>query len=224
VRFGAVQPRGDDLVAWTSGRELDLPTWAWRVVRALSWSWWSIHGWLDDPLPWPGWVAVSFTALVLVAAGTWSLRSRPAALLVLHSLWLLPLAMVVFGSFDAWLEIARLRGVQGRYLQTGAVTACVLVAAGLASHPVSRRTLPVVPLVATLVALGGAWRALDWFWVRPDPGLPESWWPVPPGTVTALAVALLVVGSVAQVLAWTARPRSTTFTTPVGPSPGVHAS
>jgi 4-amino-4-deoxy-L-arabinose transferase-like glycosyltransferase len=224
VRFGAAQPRGDDLVAWTSGREIDLPTWTWRVVRALSWSWWSIHGWLEDPLPWPGWVAVTVTALVLVGAGTWSLRSQPAALLVLHSLWLLPLAIVVYGSFDAWQEIARLRGVQGRYLQTGAVTACVLVAAGLSSHPVSRRALRVVPLVATLVALGGAWRALDWFWVRSDPGLPESWWPVPPGTVTALAVALLVVGVVAQVLAWTARPRSTTFTTLVGPSPGVHAS
>jgi hypothetical protein len=146
--------------------------------------------------------------------GTWSLRSQPAALLVLHSLWLLPLAMVVYGSFDAWLEIARSRGVQGRYLQTGAVTACVLVAAGLSSHPVSRRALRVVPLVATLVALGGAWRALDWFWVRPDPGLPESWWPVPPGSVTALAVALLVAGVAAEVLVWTAsRPPLTTFTT-----------
>lgn len=198
VRFGAVQPRGDDLVV--SGRELDLPMWTWRVVRALSWSWWSIHGWLENPLPLPGWVAVTLTALVLVGAGTWFLHRRPAALLVLHSLWLLPLAVVVHGAFGAWLEIARLRGVQGRYLQTGAVTACVLVAAGLASHPLTRRALRVVPLVTTLVALGGAWRALGWFWVRPDPGLPESWWPVPSGTVTALATALLVVGAMAQVL------------------------
>lgn len=202
VRYGSLQPKGGNVLAPVA----DIPPLSqWATEFALTWmrTLWVALGWAESRPP--PWLYIGLTALfaTLLLVGSWTLRRCFGAVLLLHLLWLGPLAIVVLGSLQEFLSSGQTRAAQGRYLQTAVVALAVLVAASLTRLG---RGLPLLPPLVAVLAGGGWGYGLYHFW-RPAGGhdavwgrvvAMSSWWP---GGVTWLTVgAGLVAGS--GLLGW----------------------
>ena len=204
VRYGTVQPQGGTATPPVADRP---PLSQWAHDFALTWmrTLWIALGWAENRPPARLTIGLTVLAVVLLLGGTWALRRRLGAALVLHLTWLGPLAIVVLGSYQEFESSGTTRAAQGRYVQTGVVALVVLATAAL-TH--LSRLAPALPVVVLGVAGGGLVFGLDHFW-RPEAGHDPLWGRVlalsswlPGGTTSLLAAATVtvvatVVGSVA---------------------------
>lgn len=211
VRYGAVQPQGGH----SSPPAGDLPPFSqWVDEFALTWmrTLWIALGWAENRPP--AWLYVGLTVLfaVLLLIGSWVLRRQLGVVVLLHLFWLGPLAIVVLGSLQEYLNSGQTRAAQGRYVQTAVVAFAVLVIAALSRLG---RLLSLLPLVVLLLAAGGFGFGLYHFW-RPAIGhdvvwgrvlAMSSWWP---GGMLWLAVGSVIslVSAVLGVLALRATAQS----------------
>ncbi len=193
VRYGQVQPKGT-----TDPPPVDVVPPVSQWVGEFSDIWmrtmWVAIGWAEGTPPRWLYQGATIALAVLVLLGTLALWRRLGLALVLHLLWLGPLAIVALGSYEEFQSSGVTRGAQGRYVQTAVLAFAVLVAAALARL---RPLLPVVPLLVTVAAVGGTGYGLLHFW-RPVPSRGEvqggllaagSWLP---GGTTGLVAALVV--------------------------------
>lgn len=195
VRYGTVQPQGGA----TAAPVADLPPLStWAHDFALTWmrTLWIALGWAENRPPARLTVGLTVLAAVLLLAGTWVLRRRLGAALVMHLTWLGPLAIVVLGSYREFESSGTTRAAQGRYVQTGVVALVVLATAALAH--LSRLVL-ALPLLVVGLAGGGLVFGLDHFWA-PEAGYEPLWGRVlaagswlPGGTTWLIAAAAVTV-------------------------------
>lgn len=200
VRFGTVQPYGDPRPLRRVGDLSVVEFWV-EFLNRLSHSWYANLGWSQTPPP--VWVHVPLTLalVVLVALGTWALRRRMGAVLVLHLLWVPILAIVAYGSFNAYLTTGVVDAVHGRYLQPAAATLAVLAVAGLWELPAGRTLVRGVPLVASIAAIAGVAIAIRFFWTPGSLpwGVPATWWGLSEWWLPALALTVLASGLLAAI-------------------------
>jgi len=206
VRFGKLQPSPYPLGARTEDIS-SLPTWAQGFADTFSWTLWWALGWAETRVPSD--LAVTATALlvILVLAGSWLLRRYPVELLVLHSTWVGPLAIVAYGSLGEYLRSGDVRAAQGRYVQTAVVAFAVLVVAVLCRI---RRPLPLVPAASLLVGGVGIVFGYRHFWTGSGGSSRwdalTSWWPDTTGLLlvsglAAMASAVLGTAALARLTA-----------------------
>ena len=204
VRYGSLQPKGTTDPAPVA----DVPSVTlWVHDFALTWmrTLWVAVGWAEGtPPPWL-YVGLTVAFAVLLLAGSWVLRRQVGVVLLLHTFWLGPLAIVALGSLQEFMSSGQTRAAQGRYVQIAVVAFAVLVIAALARLA---RFLAVVPALVLASAVGGLGYGLYHFW-RPAEGLDivwgrvvamVSWWPAGLVWLSAGAVIATVAG-VAGVLA-----------------------
>ncbi len=203
VRYGSLQPKGTRNPAPVVDAP---PVTQWVHDFAQTWmrTLWVAVGWAEGTPP--PWLYIGLTVLVaaLVLAGSWVLRRHIAVVLLLHTFWLGPLAIVALGSLEEFMSSGQTRAAQGRYVQIAVVAFAVLVIAGLVRLA---RFLALVPALVLLSAIGGLGYGLYHFW-RPAGGQDVvwgrivsmvSWWP---GGLVWLAVGAVTatVAGVAGVL------------------------
>ena len=204
VRYGSLQPKGTR----DNAPVVDaLPVTQWIHDFALTWmrTLWVAVGWAEGrPPPWL-YIGLTLAVAALVLAGSWALRRNLGAVLVLHTFWAGPLAIVALGSLQEFMYSGQTRAAQGRYVQIAVVAFAVLVIASLTRFA---RFMAVVPALVLVSAVGGLGYGLYHFW-RPADGQNVvwgrvvsmvSWWP---GGLAWLIVAAVVatVSGVAGVLA-----------------------
>jgi len=211
VRYGSLQPKGTAEPAPVA----DVPSvTVWLHDFAQTWmrTLWVAVGWAEGTPP--PWLYIGLTVLVaaLALAGSWVLRRRLGAVLLLHTFWLGPLAIVALGSLEEFMSSGQTRAAQGRYVQIAVVAFAVLVIAALSRLA---RFLPALPVFVAVSAAGGLGYGLYHFW-RPAEGQDvvlgrvvsmTSWWP---GGLVWLIVASVVatVSALAGVLAMRSVPLS----------------
>ena len=204
ARYGSLQPKGTR----DNAPVVDAPPLTqWLHDFALTWmrTLWVAVGWAEGTPP--RWLYIAMTVMfaALVLLGSWALRRRFAAVVLLHSIWLGPLAIVALGSLQEFMYSGQTRAAQGRYVQIAVVAFAVLVIAALSRLA---RFLPALPALVALSAAGGLGYGLYHFW-RPTDGQDvvwgrivsmTSWWP---GAWVWLGFAALVAtgSALAGVLA-----------------------
>ncbi len=220
VRYGTVQPQGGTATPPVA----DLPPLSqWGHDFTLTWmrTLWIALGWAENRPPAGLTIGLTVGAVVLLLAGTWALRRRLGAALVMHLTWLGPLAIVVLGSYQEFESSGTTRAAQGRYVQTGVVALVVLATAALARLS---RLVPALPLLVVGLAGGGLVFGLDHFWA-PVAGHDPLWGRVLaagswlPGGATWLIAAAAV--TVTATVVGTAALRVVAVSTPTT-SPEAH--
>jgi 4-amino-4-deoxy-L-arabinose transferase-like glycosyltransferase len=217
ARHGQVQP--SPTVGLDSTRSAaTLGTWGQEFGDTFSWTLWGALGWAETRLPTALHLTATAMFILLLLAGTWILwiqRRRPAELLVLHSLWAGPLAIVAYGSAKTFLANGQVRAAQGRYVHVAIVAFAVLTVVVLRRL---RRPLALFPAAAATVAAGGLVYGYRHFWAGSVSASRwdalTSWWP----GATALAVVAALLAAAGVVVGTAALARLT------AQQPGVAAA
>lgn len=159
IRYGSLQPQGG---AEPSPVATTPPLAQWVHDFGAIWmrTMWIALGWAEGSPPAWSFVGPTIVFVLLLLTGSWALRRRPAALLVLHLTWLGPFTIVALGSLQEFMISGETRGAQGRYVQTAVVGLAVIITAGL--RPT--RWLAAVPLGVLAVATACLGYGVYHFW------------------------------------------------------------
>jgi hypothetical protein len=176
-----------------------LAGWGKEFVDTFSWTLWGALGWAETRLPKEMHLTATALLVLLLLVGTWMIGRagrRPIELLVLHSVWVGPLAIVAYGSARSFLVNGDVRAAQGRYVQMAVCAFAVLTVAALGRL---RRSLTLAPAAAATVAGAGLLYGYRHFWAGSGGASRwdalTSWWPG--ATVLAVVAALLAVAGTA---------------------------
>ncbi len=227
VRYGTVQPKGG-VVPAPSAVVGPVSQWAHEFSATFLRTTWLALGWAEQrPAAWV-YIVPTIVFGLLALVGTWVLRRRAGAVLLLHLLWVGPAGIVAFGSLQEFSSSGTVRAAQGRYVQTAVAAFVVLVVAALARWTA---LLVAMPLLVLGSAAACAWYGLQTFWlpaVGHDPVWGRvvaigTWWPA--GTtlvVTGAAVAAVSgVAGVAAVLTTRRAERAAASRLATPPEPGA---